>query len=75
MVAFNLDPVHQQRLDELAQSKGQDGATLARQVLMDYLDFQVLPNDSEEAWAEASVAMAPEFMEPEDWGEAGHGSK
>jgi len=69
MVAFNLDPVHQQRLDELARSQGQDGATLARQVLVDYLDFQALPNDSEEAWAEASVAMTPEFMDQEDWGE------
>ncbi|MCI0358244.1 MAG: hypothetical protein L0211_07160 [Planctomycetaceae bacterium] len=69
MVAFNLDPIHQQRLDELARSQGQDGATLARQVLMDYLDFQALPNDSEEVWAEASVAMTPEFMDQEDWGE------
>lgn len=69
MVAFNLDPVHQQRLDELARSQGQDGATLARQVLMDYLDFQALPSDSEEAWAEASIAMTPEFMDQEDWGE------
>jgi predicted transcriptional regulator len=74
MVAFNLDPVHQQRLDELARSQGQDGAALARQVLMDYLDFQALPSDSDEAWAEASIAMTPEFMAPEDWGESDHGS-
>jgi predicted transcriptional regulator len=69
MVAFNLDPAHQQRLDELAHSQGQDGAALARQVLMDYLDFQDLPTDSERAWAEASVAMTPEFMDQEDWSE------
>ncbi|MEX2172813.1 MAG: hypothetical protein WD872_00540 [Pirellulaceae bacterium] len=74
MVAFNLDPARQQRLDELANSQGQDGATLARQVVMDYLDFQALPNDSEEAWAEASVAMTPEFMDQEDWDEPNHGS-
>ncbi len=69
MVAFNLDPIHQERLEELARSQGQDGAMLARQILMDYLDFQSLPNDSEEAWAEASVAMTPEFMDQEDWSE------
>ena len=67
MVAFNLDSDHQQRLDDLARSQGQDGAALARQVLMDYLDFQALPNDLEEAWAEASVAITPEFMDQEDW--------
>lgn len=63
MVAINLDPVHQQRLDELARSQGQDVSTLARQVLIDYLDFQALPSDSEEAWAEASIAMTPEFTD------------
>lgn len=74
MVAFNLDPAHQQRLDELAKSRGQDGPELARQVLIDFLDFQALPEDSEEAWAEASVKMAAEFAEPEDWDQPDHGS-
>jgi predicted transcriptional regulator len=75
MVAFQLDSAHQRRLDELAQSTGQDGATLARQVLIDYLDFQALSGDTPEAWAEASVALAPEIMEQEDWGQGDHGSK
>jgi hypothetical protein len=69
MVAFNLDPIHQARLEELARTRGQDGASLARQILVDYLDFQSLPNDSEETWAEASVARTPEFMDQEDWSE------
>lgn len=69
MLTVELDPNQQQQLDALAKSWGQDGPTLARRILLDYLDFQSLPNDEEEAWAEASVAMAPEMMEPEDWGE------
>jgi len=69
MVAFNLEPGHQKRLEELARSQGQDSAAFARKVLTDFLDFQALSTDSEEAWAEASVTMTPEFMEEEDWGE------
>jgi predicted transcriptional regulator len=69
VVAFNLDPIHQQRLDELATTQGQDGSSLARQLLIDFLDLHAMPQDSEGDWAEASVAMAPEFMDQEDWGE------
>ncbi len=68
-LTVELDPAQEQRLDALARSQGEDRATLARRILLDYLDFQSLPNDTDEAWAEASVAMAPEFMDPEDWGE------
>jgi predicted transcriptional regulator len=75
MVAFSLDPIHQQRLEEIARSQGQDGAMIARQVVIDYLDFLALQGDSEEAWAEASIALAPEIMEPEDWDEPRHGSR
>ena len=75
MVAIQLDSAQQQRLDELASLEGQDGAALARRVLVDYLDFHALPKDSDEAWAEASIAMTPEFMtHDEDWDETDHGS-
>jgi predicted transcriptional regulator len=69
MLTVELDPAQQQRLDQLAATQGEDGATLARRILLDYLDFQSLPNDTDEQWAEASVAMTPEVMEPEDWDE------
>lgn len=65
MISIELGRDEQARLDELARSRGQDGPALARSVLLDYLDFHALPRDSEEAWAEASAALAPEVMEPE----------
>jgi len=34
---------------------------------MNDLDNQIWVNDSEVDWAEASVAMTPEFMDQEDW--------
>jgi hypothetical protein len=74
MVAIELDESHLQQLNQLAKSEGEDGAALARRVLMDFLDFQALPDDSEADWAEASVALAAEFAEPECWDEPGHGS-
>ena len=73
MVAFKLDPAHQQRLDEIAKSRGQDAAALARQALIDFLDFQALSGDSEEAWAEASVNLAAEFAQPENWDQPDNG--
>jgi hypothetical protein len=39
---------------------------LRSKVVVDYLDFLALPNDSEEAWAEASVAMLAEFAVKEN---------
>lgn len=74
MISIDLDPTHQQRLDSLAQSQGQDGATLARRVLIDYLDFQALPSDSDADWAEASIALTPEVMDEETWDDPGHES-
>jgi predicted transcriptional regulator len=68
VVTIELDPGEQQHLEALAKSRGQNARALARQILRDYLEFQSLPNDTEQVWAEASVAMASEFMEPEDWG-------
>lgn len=36
---------------------------------MDGNEFDDFPDDCEELWAEALVALACEIMEPEDWGE------
>jgi hypothetical protein len=38
-------------------------------VQFDYFDFQSLPDDSPDVWAEASVALATEIIEQEDWGQ------
>jgi predicted transcriptional regulator len=73
MVSIQLDPVQQQRLDQLAKSQGQDSAALARRVILDYLDFQAITTDPEEAWAEASVALAPEVMGQENWSKSDNG--
>jgi hypothetical protein len=67
-------PIDEDRLHRLAVSQGQDEATLARRILLDYLDLQALPADLDDDWAEASIALAPEIMEQEDWGESTHGS-
>jgi predicted transcriptional regulator len=75
MVAIELDASRQERLDVLARERGESVSDCARQILSDYLDFQALPKDSEEAWAEASVALAAEVMEPDDWKDAEHGSR
>jgi predicted transcriptional regulator len=74
MVSIELDQNEQQRLDQLAASEGQDAASFARRILLDYLDFQALPNEPDGVWAEASVIMAAEIMEPEDWDDCDHGS-
>jgi predicted transcriptional regulator len=74
VVSVQLDPDHQARLDELARSQGQDGASFAARILTDYLDFEALPKESDTAWAEASVALTPEVMDQEDWDQPDHGS-
>jgi len=74
MVVIELNPAQQQRLEELAKSQGQDGKTFAQRILSDYLEFAAIPLESDEAWAEASVTLAPEVMGKEDWGESGNGS-
>ncbi len=62
MVAIELGPIDQDRLHRLAISQGQDEATLARRILLDHLDFQALPADLDDDWAEASIALAPEIQ-------------
>jgi len=74
MITIDLEPAQQQRLDSLAESQGEDARSLARRILLDYLDFQLLPSDTAADWAEASVALAPEVMGQDSWDETGHGS-
>ena len=74
MLSIELDVQHQKRLQLLAQSHGEDESALARRILLDYLDFQAIPDESDAAWAEASIALAPEIMGPETWDGSDHGS-
>ena len=68
MVTIDLDPVRERHLGELARSQGQEAAFLARRILSDYLDFAALPESEDDSdWAEASVALTAEVLEPEDW--------
>lgn len=69
MISFQLDPVTEQRLRQLAASQGQDMAALAKRVLEEFLEFQSLQPDTEEEWAEASVALTPEVLPRESWPE------
>lgn len=76
MVTIELDHAHIARLEQLARSKGQDASAVARQIVVDFLDFQLLPEDRESDWAEASVALSPEVMGLDSWNEDdSHGSK
>jgi hypothetical protein len=69
MVAIELDQNRQELLVQLARSEGTKPADVARRVIEDYLDFQSLPNDDAAAWADGSVALAPEIMGDENWDE------
>lgn len=67
MISIDLSPGEQQRLEQLARRQGQDGPDLARRIVLDYLGLEALTDDSEDRWAEASVALAPEIMGTETW--------
>ncbi len=71
MVQVELDATREQRLRELAKSRGQDMADFAKSVLEDYLDLESLPPDTEEDWAEASAKLAGEVLGDDDW-DGGH---
>jgi predicted transcriptional regulator len=76
MVTIQLDQRREQRLGQLAQAQGQDATRLAQRIIEDYLDFQTLPPDTEEAWAAASVQLAAEVFDDESWNEdEPHGSR
>jgi predicted transcriptional regulator len=74
VVTIELDSVAQERLDGLARLQGQDSSTLARRILLDYLDFQALPPDTAEDWAAASIALSPEVLEDSGWDDLTHDS-
>lgn len=67
MVSIQLDPTQMERLDNLAKRRGENADELARRVLVDFLDFSRLENDTDDDWAEASVALTPEIMDQEKW--------
>ncbi|HEY2414434.1 MAG TPA: hypothetical protein VGI40_19470 [Pirellulaceae bacterium] len=73
MVAINLDQAHLDRLDLLAKSQGQQATDLARRIIVDFLDLESLPADTDEDWAEASVQLAPEVMGDDSWDDHSHG--
>jgi len=75
MIPVDLDSTHQRQFDELAAAAGEDSASMARRIILDYLDFQALPADSEEEWAAASIALAPEVMGEENWDDAANGQR
>ena len=74
MVSIQLDPRHQECLDDLAKRRGENATDLARRIVVDYLDFQALPRDTEDDWADASVALTPEILDQETWESETHGS-
>jgi len=75
MVTIQLDPIKEQRLRELAASRGEALDQLAQRIIEEYLDTWT--KDTQEDWAEASVALAPEVMAEDAWedGEVGDGSR
>jgi hypothetical protein len=75
MISVTLDTTHQRLFDELAAAAGEDSNSLARRIILDYLDFQALPADTEEHWSAASIALAPEFMGEENWDDAADGQR
>ena len=69
MVTVELDSSRERQLTELAQSRGTEVASVAQQILSDYIDLLALPDDDAAAWADASVALTAELYEDEDWNE------
>jgi hypothetical protein len=75
MIAVDLDTQSEKHLKELADAEGEAPGSLARRILLDFLHFHALPPASNEAWAEASIALATEILKPEDWGDGDHGPR
>lgn len=70
MITIQLDSDLEQRLKKLAAASGQDTSQFAQRILEMYLDRQAWPKDSEEEWAIASLALAPEVFSEENWDES-----
>ena len=67
MLTIQLNRSIEERLQKLAAAHGQEAAQLAQRVIEEYLDFQEWKKDSEEDWAAASSALAPEIFPEETW--------
>ena len=67
MITIQLSPEFEQRLQQLAQSSGQESSAYARRVLEEFLAIQNWPKDQDRDWAESSVAMTPECFPHETW--------
>jgi len=67
MVTVQLKPEQERQLQKLASASGQDASELAARILSDYLMFQTLSEDTEEQWAESSVALTSEILDREHW--------
>ena len=74
MVAIDLDQAHLERLDALAKSEGRQPSELARRIVLDFLDLESLPADSNADWAQASVELSPEILGDESWEDKADGS-
>jgi hypothetical protein len=69
MVDIKLDAIHKKRLEQLAKSEGRGAEDVARRILVDYLDLLSLPVESDDLWADASVALTPEVLDDPNWNE------
>ncbi|MEJ7592300.1 MAG: hypothetical protein WKF77_12185 [Planctomycetaceae bacterium] len=63
MVAIETDRKHEKRLSELAAASGLSPSAIARRIVEDFLDLKSLPEKTDDEWAQASVALAPEVMD------------
>lgn|GEM_PF-4902014 len=63
MVAIELHREHEKRLSELAAESGLAPSAIAGRIVEDFLDLQSVSEKTDDEWAQASVALAPEFMD------------
>jgi len=67
MVAIELDREHEKRLTEIAAASGLSPSAIVRRIVEDFLDLKTLPEKTDDEWAQASVALALEVMDDEEW--------
>jgi hypothetical protein len=75
MVSIELNANQERILGQLAAEQGESVTEFLSRIVADYLDLESMATDTEEMWAEASIALAPEIMGPEEWDKADDGSK
>jgi len=74
MITISLDPARESQFKRLAESRHEDVGHLARQVLEDFVDANSWREDTDEEWAESSVALTPEVFPAESWNKEGGSS-